>query len=140
MPGVNPGPSTTTTVNTQTPYGFAYTIQTIAVSLTPVAVLTITAPEQSFGLNGVTQVTAATGILADDIILGINPPSVTAGVAMASWRVDGAVNDKFYIQWVNPTAGSLTPVAGIYLITVARYNQSTLGSGNPALYPSTVQP
>lgn len=121
----NPGPATVPAVNTQPPRSTGQFIQTIAVSLTPLAVATITTAEQSFGSAGVSQVTAATGILAGDVILAINPPSLVAGVSIASFRVDTAVNDKFYITFVNPTAGSVTPVSGTYLITVARFNQST---------------
>src|SRR5689334_19903036 len=104
----NPGPATNTTVNTESPRSTHQTIQTIGVSLTPSAVSTVTAPEQTFsGLS--------TGILPGDVILNVSPPSVTAGVGIAGARVDTLVADKFYIQFVNPTAGSLTPPAGIYL-------------------------
>src|SRR4051812_7992474 len=108
----NPGPVTVQTVNTQSPRAFGQFVQTIAVSLTPVAVATITTAEQSFGSSGVTQVTAATGILAGDVILAVNSPSLVAGVALANARVDVAVNDKFYLTFVNPTAGSVTPASG----------------------------
>lgn len=141
MPSVNPGPAAATAVNTQSPYSPEVTVQTIAVSLTPLQVNTITAPEQSFGANGVSQVTAATGIKAGDVLLTVNPPSVTAGCALASFRVDPAVDDKFYLQFVNPTAGNLTPPSGTYLLTVARFNQSTRppGSTTYGFVPSTVQ-
>jgi hypothetical protein len=121
----NPGPATVQTVNTQPPRSAEQFVQTIAVAITPVAVATITTAEQSFGLNGVSFATAATGIQAGDVILAINPPSLVAGVTLASFRVDTAVNDKFYVTFVNPTAGSVTPASGTYLITVARFNQST---------------
>lgn len=127
----NPGPAAANTTNLSDIIGNVLFIETISVSLTPLAVSTVTAPEQSFGANGVSQVTAATGILANDIILGVNPPSVTAGVALASWRVDSTTNDKFYLQFVNPTAGSLTPPSGVYKITVARFE--TAGSGISAI-------
>lgn len=124
MPSVNPGPSSTTTVNLQMPISTEFTIQTIAVTMTPVSVATITTAEQSFGLNGVTQVTAATGIRAGDVLVAVNAPSHVAGVVAANWRVDPAVNDKFYITFVNPTAGGVVPAAGVYLLTVMRYSQS----------------
>lgn len=76
MPSVNPGPSSQTTVNTQSPYSPQLTIQTIAVSLTPLSVATITTAEQSFGLNGVSQATAATGIKAGDVIVGVSPSGI----------------------------------------------------------------
>lgn len=135
----NPGPANTATVNTESPRSTHSTIQTIAVSLTPALVATVTAPEQSFGLNGVTFVTAATGILAGDVILNISPPSVTAGVGIVGSRVDVAVNDKFYIQFANPTAGGLTPPSGTYLITVARFIQSaTTTPGTLSSIPASV--
>lgn len=136
----NPGPAVVNTVNTQSPYSTERTIQTIAVSMTPLIVATITVAEQSFGLNGVSQATAATGILAGDVILAVNAPSQVAGVGLAGFRVDTAVNDKFYVSWVNPTAGGVTPPAGTYLITVARYNQSTsVTPGTLSTLPATVQ-
>lgn len=144
MPSVNPGPSTTTTVNTQTPYSTELTIQTIAVTMTPVSVATITTAEQSFGANGVTQVTAATGIMAGDVILGVSAPSHVAGVVAANWRVDPAVNDKFYVTFVNPTAGGVVPASGVYLITVGRFSQSNRNLSAVTLatmgLPTTVQP
>jgi hypothetical protein len=141
MPSVNPGPAVVTTPNTQSPRSLEQTIQTIAVSLTPLIVATITTAEQSFGANGVSQATAATGILAGDVILGISAPSLVAGVGIAGFRVDTTVNDKFYITFVNPTAGGVTPVSGIYLITVARFNNSASGEGSPGVFgnlPTTV--
>lgn len=136
----NPGPASQVTVNTQIPYSTERTVQTIAVSMTPVAVATITTAEQSFGSNGATQATAATGILAGDVILAVNPPSMTAGVGISGFRVDTATNDKFYVQFVNPTAGSVTPPSGTWLITVARYSQSVSTTpGTLSSLPSTVQ-
>lgn len=124
LDGSNPGPAGVLTVNTQTPYSDYQFIQTIGVSLTPVAALTITAAEQSFGLNGVSFVSAATGIKPGDIILSVNAPSDVAGVTLASYRVDPTVVDKFYIKFVNPTGASATPASGVYTVTVARPNLS----------------
>jgi hypothetical protein len=136
----NPGPASISTVNTQSPYSTDRTIQTIAVSLTPLQVATITCAEQSFGLNGVSQVTAATGILHGDVILAVNPPATVAGVGISQFRVDTAVDDKFYITWCNPTAAGVTPTSGIYLITVARFNQTTSTTpGTFSSLPATVQ-
>lgn len=140
MPSVNAGPAVATQVNTQNVYSSEVSVQTIAVSLTPLIVATITTAEQSFGLNGVSQVTAVTGIKAGDVILAINSPSLVAGVAISNFRVDTAVNDKFFITFVNPTAGGVTPVSGLYLITVARFNQSTsVTPGTFSTLPTTVQ-
>lgn len=135
----NPGPAIENTINTQSPPGFYKLIQTIAVAITPVSVATVTVAEQSYGANGASFATAATGILAGDVILAINPPSITAGTGIAGFRVDTAVNDKFYIDWVNPTAGSLTPASGTYLITVARMIQSiTTTPGTFSTLPSSI--
>lgn len=141
MPSVNPGPSSQTTLNQQGPIGPSFTVQTIAVSLTPVSVATITTAEQSFGANGVTQVTAATGIKAGDVIVGVSPPGMQAGVILGAARVDPAVDDKFYLQFVNPTAGGVVPTAGLYLLTVARFNQSTRppGSTTYSFVPTSIQ-
>ena len=138
MPFTNAGPSTQSTANTQTVYSDLIFVQTISVSLTPLSVATITTAEQSFGANGVSQVTAATGIKAGDVILAINPPSLVAGVSIASFRVDLTTADKFYITFVNPTAGGVVPAAGQYLITVARFNQSNYAAALAGL-PSAVQ-
>lgn len=141
MPSVNPGPASQSTVNTQSPYSAEVTLQTIAVNLTPLSVATITTAEQSFGANGVSQATAATGIKAGDVIVGVSPPGMQAGVAVCNGRVDASVDDKFYLQFVNPTAGGVVPTAGLYLITVARFNQSTKPPGTTtyAFVPTTVQ-
>lgn len=122
--GTNSGPGTASTVNTQSPYSTLQFIQTILVSLTPLSVATITTAEQSFGLNGVSQSTAATGIKAGDIIIAVNSPGLQAGVALANYRVDPTVNDKFYLTFVNPTVAGVVPLTGTYAITVARYNLS----------------
>jgi len=140
MPSVNPGPATTTAVNTQSPSAVELAVFTIAVNLTPVSVATITTAEQSFGLNGVTQVTAATGIRAGDVVLGFNPPGMTTGVVAANVRVDPATDDKFYIQFVNPTAGGVVPLTGLYILHVGRPNQSTRppGSTTYAYLPTAI--
>jgi hypothetical protein len=125
MPTINPGPALTQTVNTQSPYSYEKFVQTLAITMTPTAAATITTTEESFGANGVTFATAATGILPGDVILGIAyTQAQTAGVGIAGFRVDPTVTDKFYITFVNPTAGSVTPYSGVYLVTVARYNAS----------------
>jgi hypothetical protein len=135
----NLGPSNAVTVNTQSPRSTVVTIQTIGVSLTPLSVATITTAEQSFGANGVSQVTAATGILAGDVILAVSSPGLQAGVALCNWRVDVAVNDKFYLTFANPTAGGVVPLTGVYLITVARFSQSvTTTPGTLSSLPTAV--
>jgi len=135
----NPGPASIVTTNTEPPRSTFQTIQTIAVAITPVATATITVAEQSFGLNGASFATAATGILPGDVILAVNPPSTVAGVGISQFRVDTSVVDKFYVAFVNPTAGSLTMASGTYLITVARYIQSVSTTpGTFSSLPSTL--
>lgn len=130
----NPGPALVSTVNTQSPRGTEQFIQTIAVAITPTALVASTSAEQSYGLNGATFATAATGILPGDVILAVNHPSLTAGTGIGGFRVDTSVVDKFYVVWTNSTAATPTPASGTYLITVARFNQST--SVTPATFSS----
>ena len=137
----NPGPATQVTVNTQSPRGTSQFVQTIAVAITPTALSASTAAEQSYGLNGASFATAATGILPGDVILAVNHPSLTAGTGIGGYRVDTATADKFYVVWTNSTAGTPTPASGTYLITVARYNQSASSEGSPATFanlPSSI--
>lgn len=135
----NPGPATQVTVNTESPRAFVQFIQTISVAMTPVAMAASTATEQSFGLNGVSFVTAATGILAGDVILSVSAPSAVAGVGIVGWRVDTAVVDKFYVTFSNSTAGTPTPASGQYLITVTRLIQSvTTTPGTLSSLPAAI--
>ncbi|MDE2098340.1 MAG: hypothetical protein KGL39_13890 [Patescibacteria group bacterium] len=120
----NPGPSQVQTSNTQSPRSQGQFIQTIAVNMTPLAVAADTSAEQSFGSNGVSQATAATGIIPGDVILNVSAPSLTAGLGIGEWRVDTSTADLFYVAWQNSTAASLTPPSGYYLITVFRFNLS----------------
>lgn len=120
MTSVNPGPAQSQVTNLVLPVGTYQLIEELQLSLTPASVAANTSAEQSFGLNGVTQATAATNILAGDTILSVNPPSLTAGTGIVGYRVDGTTNDKFYIEFSNNTAGALTPAAGIWKVVVAR--------------------
>lgn len=141
MPSVNPGPASSAQVNTQNPAGFGQFLQTIAVNLTPLSVATITTAEQSFGLNGVSQATAATGLKAGDVIVGFSTPGMQAGVVAANVRNDPSTDDKFFIQFVNPTAGAVVPTAGLYILNVLRPNVSTRppGSTTYGFLPTSVQ-
>lgn len=121
--GSNPGPNSSASPDTvQMPTGNLWKVGRFAISLTPSAVSTITAPVQNFAATGI-------GLLTSDTVL-VTPPSATAGVALASAWVSAA--DQLSIQFVNPTAGSLTPPAGTYLVTVFRVqpNWSAPASGN----------
>lgn len=123
MPSVNPGPASQTTVNTQSPYSPEITIQTIAVNLTPAALAASTSAEQTFAGNN-------TGIKAGDVILGVSPPSHVAAVVIGGYRVSPSVDDTFFIIFGNCSAGTPTPPPGLYLVTVARFNQSTRPPGS----------
>lgn len=115
----NPGPATTVTSNATYPVGNHSLIETLKVNLGTIAgILTITTTEITFSGLG-------TGLLAGDVILGVNKPTAQAGLGIAGFRVDPLVNDKFYITYVNPTAGTVTPTASeTYCIVVARMTQS----------------
>lgn len=115
MPFTNTGPSIQTTVNTQPPQSNHAKIETIYVNLGTIAgILTITATEITFSGLG-------TGLLPGDVIVGVSKPTAQAGLGIAGWRNDPTVADKFYITYVNPTAGTVTPTASeTYAITIAR--------------------
>jgi len=80
----------------------------IVASLTPSAVLTITAVEQTF---------TVTGLRVGDCVI-VNPPGVTAGAVQTAARVSSA--NTLALSYVNPTAGTVTPLAGNHTITVFR--------------------
>lgn len=96
--------------------GNVFSISVIEVSLTPTAVTTITAPAQTFTVPGV--------IVGDAVI--VNPPGQTAGVTIGSVRVSAA--NTISIQFVNPTAGDVTPAAGTHIVTVIRKEGNTAAS------------
>lgn len=121
--GSNIGPNSANLPDTvQLPTGNLWKVGVFAITLTPSAVSTVTAPVQNFAATGI-------GLLTTDTVI-VNPPSTTAGVAQAAAYVSAA--DQLSIQFVNPTAGSLTPPAGTYLVTVFRQqpNWSAPASGN----------
>lgn len=88
----------------QPPAQFYWEQRPFVINITPAAVSTITAPEQTFTCTGVDTLDA----------VYVSPPGVTAGCALASARVTAA--NTIGITWVNPTAGSLTPPAGNYKV------------------------
>lgn len=88
--------------------GNAASINVIKSSLTPSAVSTITSPEQTF---------TVAGLKTTDTVF-VTPPSNVNGVALTGARVSAA--DTLALKFVNPTAGSVTPAAGDYVITVIR--------------------
>lgn len=89
--------------------GNTVSITTVDVSLTPAEVATIVAPAQTFTVPGVKS--------GDTIIVA--PPAQTAGVAITNAYASD--DDEISIQFVNPTAGALTPAAGVHKVTVIRH-------------------
>ena len=121
--GSNPGPNSASLPDTvQAPIGNLWKVGRFAITLTPAAVATISAPIQNFAATGI-------GLQTTDVVM-VQPPSDTAGVALANAYVSAA--DQLSIQFVNPTAGSLTPPSGTYLVTVFRVqpNWTAPASGN----------
>lgn len=77
-------------------------------ALTPSQVATITAPEQTFTVNG---------LIVGDFVQ-VMKPSAQAGLGIAGARVTAA--NTLGITYVNPTAGNITPTAETYVILVVR--------------------
>lgn len=77
-------------------------------SLTPTSVAAATVAEQTYSVPGLTT--------ADKVI--VNAPALSNAVGMGGARVSAA--DTLAIRWVNPTAGTLTPVAGAYQVLAFR--------------------
>lgn len=82
----------------------------IAPSLTPVAVGANTTAEQAFTIPG---------LLTSDMVSGYSYASPqTAGIGIVNMRVSAA--NTLQIGFSNSTAGSLTPVAGVYYLCICR--------------------
>ena len=86
----------------------AYSGGLVQLSLTPASVATIVAPYQNVTIPGVR---------VGDIVVPLGNP-ITNNVALVAARVASA--DTVALQFVNPTAGSLTPTAGTYSFLVLR--------------------
>lgn len=121
--GSNPGPNSSVLPDTvQMPTGNIWKVGRFAITLTPASVATISAPVQTFAATGI-------GLLTTDTVV-VTPPSTTTGVAQAATYVSAA--DTLAIQFVNPTAGPLTPPSGTYFVTVFRVQPNWVApaSGN----------
>jgi hypothetical protein len=122
--GSNVGPNTTTLPDTvQLPIGNIWKTGVFALTLSPVAVAGATAPEQSFAATGI-------GLLTTDVVY-VSCAAPLAGVGLINARVSAA--DTLTLQFVNPTAGSLTPTAStVYNVYVVRQqpNWTAPASGN----------
>lgn len=122
--GTNTGPNVSTVPDTiQLPTGNIWKSGVFDITLSPSAVNTITAPEQTFAATGI-------GLLTTDQV-HVQCMAPLAGVGILNSRVSAA--DTLAIQFVNPTAGNLTPTAStIYRVTVIRKqpNWTAPASGN----------
>lgn len=78
------------------------------ITITPVAVPAATAAEQVFSVAGVN--------VGDAV--SITPPGITAGAAPVCARVSAA--GVIAITFMNATAAAVTPLAGVYQISVMR--------------------
>jgi hypothetical protein len=121
--GSNPGPNVATQPDTtQSPIGNVQKIGVFTISITPASVAAASAPVQNFANTGI-------GLLTTDAV-EVSPSSVTTGVALATAYVSAL--DQLSLQFVNPTAGALTPPAGNYTVTVLRVQPNWIkpASGN----------
>jgi hypothetical protein len=88
--------------------GNTFGLYLIKATLTPAEVATITSAEEEF---------TVTGLKVGDQVQ-VNPPGLTAGASLSGARVSAA--NKLALTFVNPTAGGVTPLAGVYTIQVFR--------------------
>lgn len=89
-------------------------LRIISASLTPAAVGTgQTAPYQTLTLTGLST--------SDNFVVCIADP-ITNNCAVGGAKVNGA--NSLSLQFVNPTAGAVTPTAGTYVFLVGRYSNT----------------
>ena len=120
----NPGPATTVTQESFAPMTNVVKGGVFSLSLTPAAVATITCAAQNFASTGI-------GLAGDFVSVAFNGAQ-TAGVGVLDAYVSAA--DQLTIRFVNPTAASVTPAAGTYLVSVQRPSTSTgYGQTSPLL-------
>lgn len=77
-------------------------------TITPAQVAQATVAEQTFTVTGLTT--------ADKVV--VNPGVISNAVGVGGWRVSAA--DTLAVQFINPTAGALTPTAGTWTILALR--------------------
>ena len=116
----NPGPASTNTQESFAPMTNVVKGGVFSLSLTPASVATITTAAQNFANTGI-------GLVAGDYVSVAFNGAQTAGVGVLDAYVSAA--DQLTIRFVNPTAGSVTPAAGTYLVSVQR--PSTTTGSNP---------
>ena len=112
----NPGPASTNTQESFAPMTNVVKGGVFSLSLTPSAVATITTAAQHFANTGI-------GLAVGDYVSVAFNGAQTAGVGVLDAYVSAA--DQLTIRFVNPTAGSVTPAAGTYLVSVQRPSTST---------------
>jgi hypothetical protein len=100
------------------PLGNIYKLRAVAVTFDPASVATITTAEQDVTVKGV---------LAGDIVVAVNKPSLTAGLGISNARVKAA--DTISVQFVNPTAGAVDAASETYIFVIGR-PESLPGSFN----------
>jgi hypothetical protein len=116
----NPGPASTNTQESFAPMTNVVKGGVFSLSLTPASVATITTAAQNFANTGI-------GLAVGDYVSVAFNGAQTAGVGVLDAYVSAA--DQLTIRFVNPTAGSVTPAAGTYLVSVQR--PSTTTGSNP---------
>jgi hypothetical protein len=112
----NPGPASTNTQESFAPMTNVVKGGVFSLSLTPASVATITTAAQNFANTGI-------GLAVGDYVSVAFNGAQTAGVGVLDAYVSAA--DQLTIRFVNPTAGSVTPAAGTYLVSVQRPSTST---------------
>ena len=98
-----------------TPLSFQH-LAVVQVTLSPEAVVKVTAVEQTFTVTGLS---LGDTLQAPDQILGISKATEQSGLSVVGARVSAA--DTIAIKFSNPTAGDITPTAEeAYTFTVFR--------------------
>lgn len=122
--GSNPGPNVANQPDTvQSPVGNLWKVGTFGITITPAALATgPSIGEQAFAATGI-------GLLTTDRVLVEYPGAQTAAVGILDSRVSLA--DTLAVKFL-ATAGTPTPAAGVYYVTVFRIqpNWTAPASGN----------
>lgn len=83
-------------------FGNVTDLNIFSVSITPASVAAAVVVEQTF---------TVVGLKTTDRVF-VNPPATANNIGITASRVSAA--DTVAIRFVNPTAGALTPTAGVY--------------------------
>lgn len=84
-------------------------VKWLKATLSPASVATIVVAEQLFTVPGVA---------ADDMVVSAESPANSTATGVAGVRVSAA--NQIAIRFVNPTAGALTPTAGVWKFALVR--------------------